>query len=52
VQGQALDEKYLGTRKGFVTLPVNARTGEPLGMADGRDGNCLDHFFAFQHSQL
>ncbi len=46
VQGLSLDEKCLGASKGFVTLAVNARTGEPLGMANGRDGHCLDHFFS------
>ncbi len=46
MQSLSLDEKYLGASRGFVTLTVNARIGEPLGMANVRDDNCLDRFFS------
>lgn len=40
-----VDEKYLGPTFGFVTLVVNARSGEPLYMAPGKDRTALDGFF-------
>ncbi len=40
-----MDEKYLGPSHGFVTLVVNACTGEPLHMARGKDGKALESFF-------
>ena len=40
-----VDEKYLGPTCGFVTLVVNARSGEPLYMAPGKDRTALDGFF-------
>ena len=40
-----IDEKYLG-KAGFVTLVLNARSGELLWMAEGRSKNALDGFFA------
>ena len=40
-----VDEKYLGPSVGFVTLVVNARSGEPLYMAPGKDKAALDGFF-------
>jgi len=46
LQGVLIDEKYVGARKGFVTLALNARTGEPLEMSRSRDSKCLDAFFA------
>lgn len=45
VQGVLIDEKYLGPSQGFVTLCLNATTGEPLEMVRGRDSRCLDDFF-------
>lgn len=41
----AVDEKYLGTTYGFITLVVNVRSGEPLYMAPGKDRTALDGFF-------
>ena len=40
-----VDEKYLGPTHGFVTLVVNARSGEPLYMAPGKDRTAPDCFF-------
>jgi transposase len=40
-----IDEKYLG-KAGFVTLVLNARTGELLWMAEGRGQDALKGFFA------
>ncbi len=40
-----IDEKYLGPSFGFVTLVLNARTGEPLYMAAGKDAGALEGFF-------
>ena len=40
-----IDEKYLG-RAGFVTLVLNARTGELLWLAEGRGKDALKDFFA------
>ncbi len=46
VQGILIDEKFLGSRQGFVTICLNAATGEPLEMVRGRDSQCLDNFFS------
>lgn len=40
-----IDEKHLG-KAGFVTLVLNARTGELLWMAEGRGKDALKGFFA------
>jgi len=40
-----IDEKHLG-RAGFVTLVLNARTGELLWLAEGRGKDALKDFFA------
>lgn len=40
-----IDEKHLG-RAGFVTLVLNARTGELLWLAEGRGKDALAGFFA------
>lgn len=40
-----IDEKHLG-RAGFVTLVLNARTGELLWLAEGRGKDGLNGFFA------
>ncbi len=32
VKGMLIDEKYLGASKGFVTMVLNARSGEPFGV--------------------
>ncbi len=40
-----IDEKHLG-RAGFVTLVLNARTGELLWLAEGRGKDALEGFFA------
>ena len=40
-----IDEKHLG-RAGFITLVLNARTGELLWLAEGRGKAALDGFFA------
>lgn len=40
-----IDEKHLG-KAGFVTLVLNARTGELLWLAEGRGQAALDGFFA------
>ncbi len=45
LEGILVDGKYLGPSHGFVTLVVNARTGEPLHMAKGKDGDALESFF-------
>ena len=45
VQGVLIDEKYLGSSQGFVTMCLNAATGEPLEMVKGKDSHCLDDFF-------
>lgn len=44
LEGILVDEKYLGTSKGFVTLVLNARTGEPISMTQGRNKESLDEF--------
>ncbi len=46
VQGVSIDEKYLGSSQGFVTMCLNAATGEPLEMVKGKDSHCLDDFFS------
>lgn len=45
IEGILVDEKYLGPSFGFITLVINARTGEPLHIAKGKDGAALDDFF-------
>lgn len=45
LEGILVDEKYLGPSHGFVTLVLNARTGEPLHMAKGKDGAALESFY-------
>lgn len=45
IEGILVDEKYLGPSYGFVTLVINARTGEPLHIAKGRDAGALESFF-------
>ena len=45
VQGVLIDEKFLGSSRGFVTVCLNAATGEPLEMVRGKDSHCLDDFF-------
>ena len=40
-----IDEKHLG-RAGFITLVLNARSGELLWLAEGRGKAALDGFFA------
>jgi transposase len=40
-----IDEKYLGKSRGFITLVLNARTGELLHLAEGRGQDALDGFF-------
>ena len=46
IEGILVDEKYLGAKKGFVTLVLNARSGEPLHMAAGKDQKSLDTFIS------
>lgn len=46
VQGVLIDEKFLGPSNSFVTVCLNAATGEPLEMVRGRDSHCLDDFFS------
>ncbi len=46
IQGILVDEKFLGPSKGYVTMVMDADTGEPLGMAPGRDRNGLESFFS------
>lgn len=46
VQGIWIDEKLLGSSQGFVTVCLNAATGEPLEMVRGGDSQCLDNFFS------
>lgn len=41
-----IDEKHLGKSGGFITLVLNARTGELLHLAEGRSQESLDGFFA------
>ena len=45
VQGVLIDEKFLGSSQGFVTVCLNAATGEPLEMVRGKDCHYLDDFF-------
>lgn len=45
IEAILVDEKYLGSSYGFVTLVVNDRTGEPLHVAKGKDGAALESFF-------
>lgn len=40
-----IDEKYLGASCGFISLVLNAHTGEPLYMAQGRSSQSLEAFF-------
>lgn len=40
-----VDEKYIGASVGFVTLVVDAHSGESLYMAHGKDKAALDGFF-------
>ena len=40
-----VDEKYFGASHGYNTLVLNARSGEPLFMGKGRNGQCLEAFF-------
>jgi len=40
-----IDEKFLGKSKGFVTVVLNARNGELLYLAEGRDRQAIDGFF-------
>ena len=40
-----VDEKYLGAQKGFVTLVINAKTGEPVALNEGKNKISLDVFF-------
>lgn len=40
-----IDEKYIG-KAGFITLVLNARSGELLYLAEGRGKEALDGFFA------
>ena len=46
IQGIPVDEKFLGSSKGYVTMVLDADTGEPLEIAPGRDSNCLERFFS------
>lgn len=41
-----IDEKYLGKANGFVSLVLNAHTGEPVYMAPGKSVESLDGFFS------
>jgi transposase len=45
IEALLIDEKHLG-RAGFVTLVLNARTGELLWLAEGRGKEALEGFFA------
>lgn len=45
VRGVLIDEKYLGASKGFVTIVLDAMTGEPLELTPGRNGTNLNDFF-------
>lgn len=45
IQDVLVDEKYVGASQGFVTVCLNAATGEPLEMVKGKDSHCLDDFF-------
>lgn len=45
VQGVLIDEKHLGASQGFVTMCLNAATGEPLEIVKGKDSRCPDAFF-------
>ena len=45
IQDILIDEKLLDSCLGFVTLCLNAATGEPLEMVKGKDSRCLDDFF-------
>jgi transposase len=45
IEALLIDEKHLG-RAGFVTLVLNARTGELLWLAEGRGKDALDGFFS------
>lgn len=40
-----VDEKYLGARHGFITLVLNAGSGELLYLAEGRGKEALEGFF-------
>ena len=40
-----IDEKYLGSKLGFISTILEASTGEPPCMARGRNGDCLRTFF-------
>ena len=45
IEALLIDEKHLG-RAGFLTLVLNARTGELLWLAEGRGKDALNGFFA------
>ena len=45
LSGILIDEKYLGSKQGFISTILDASTGEPLYMARGRNGDCLRPFF-------
>jgi len=45
VEAILIDEKFLGKSKGFVTVVLNARNGELLHLAQGRDRESIDSFF-------
>lgn len=44
IEGILVDEKYLGPSHGFVTLVLNASTGEPLHLAAGKNGEAFESF--------
>lgn len=46
IQGILVDEKFLGSKKGYVTMVMDADTGEPLEIAPQRDSRCLERFFS------
>jgi len=46
VEGLLIDEKYLGASRGFITLVLNAESGELLYLAKGKDQDVLDDFFS------
>jgi len=45
LQAILTDEKYLGKSQGFVTVVLNARNGELLHLAEGRNRESIDGFF-------
>jgi len=46
VQALLIDEKYLGASRGFITLVLNAQSGELLYLAEGKDQDVLGNFFS------